>query len=264
MYQEEICKLSPGQWEWFAQDVLFHLGFTVHVGPSEGVDDGLDMLVERDDVKYLVSCKHNYKTRRNVGVREESDIRDRIEQHDCAGFIAFYSVGATTGLKKKLMSLRNKDIDVVEIYLDNVLNIIPTMRGYTLQKYFTRPQEMHHHVVQEAEYKPLICMHEDCGKDILQHENIPRSLVGFNIDKENTVHLLYGCKSCLANYCTHPCWAEIGQIRYIEQMLNWCSMIDELQSNDGARVSSDFYKHFALLQQAILQIQVPQGWGRWL
>jgi hypothetical protein len=63
MYQEDIYSLSPNEWEWFAKDVLFHLGFMVYVGPSEGVDDGLDMIVERENIKYLVSCKHNYKTR---------------------------------------------------------------------------------------------------------------------------------------------------------------------------------------------------------
>lgn len=215
MYQEEICKLSPDQWQWFAQDVLFHLGFQLIVGPSEGKDDGLDMIVERDKHKYLVSCKHNYQSRKNVGVREEKDIRDRIEQHSCTGFIAFYSVGATTALKKKLIALKNNGIRLFEIYLDDVLDIIPTMRGLTLQKYFSRPQELHDHLVKETEYKPLICVYKECGKDIIEHKNIPYSLAGFNTDNKNTVHLLYGCKSCISDYCNHECWAEIGQIRYI-------------------------------------------------
>ncbi|WP_419204942.1 restriction endonuclease [Bordetella trematum] len=130
MYQEEICRLSPNEWEWFAQDVLFHLGFMIHVGPSEGTDDGLDMIVEREKTKYLVSCKHNHKSRKNVGVREESDIRDRVEQHNCEGFIAFYSVGATTALKKKFISLENAGIGVIEIYLvrpEQSANSLPAM-----------------------------------------------------------------------------------------------------------------------------------------
>jgi len=65
MYQEDIYRLSPNEWEWFAQDVLFHLGFMIHEGPSEGADDGLDMIVESGGVKYLVSCKHNHKSRKN-------------------------------------------------------------------------------------------------------------------------------------------------------------------------------------------------------
>lgn len=261
MYQEDIYSLSTNEWEWFAQDVLFHLGFRVLIGPSEGVDEGIDMLVEREDIKYLVSCKHNYKTRKNVGVGQESDIRDRVDQHQCTGFIAFYSVGATSGLKKKLLALNS--IDVIEIYLDNVLDIIPSMPGFVLQKYFKRPQEMHFHLMKHSEYKPLICMGECCGKDILLKENIPWSLAGFYIDKENSVHFVYGCKACVADYCTHKYWAEISQIRYIEQMLVWRSIVDDVQ-NEGYCLASDFYKHWALLQEAILQIQIPQGWGRWI
>ena len=262
MYQEEIYRLSPNEWEWFAQDVLFHLGFMIHVGPSEGTDDGLDMIAEREKTKYLVSCKHNHKSRKNVGVREESDIRDRVEQHNCEGFIAFYSVGATTALKKKFISLENAGIGVIEIYLDNIRDIIPTMMGFTLQKYFQRPQEIHHHVVQSCSYKPLKCMNEECEKDIISKERIPLSLAGFCIDNEDLIHLIYGCKSCVGDYCTHPYWAEIGQIRYIEQMLVWRSIVDEVAIRN--KPATDFYKHWALLQEAILQIQVPQGWGRWI
>jgi len=264
MYQEDIYRLSPNEWEWFAQDVLFHLGFSVLVGPSEGADDGLDMIVELEDIKYLVSCKHNYKTRKNVGVREEADIRDRVEQHGCTGFIAFYSVGATTGLKKKFIALQNSNINIIEIYLDNVLDIIPTMRGFTLQKYFPRPHEMHTHLVDGAEYKPLICMKEGCGKDILKHDHIPWSMAGFHVDESNTFHLLYGCKPCIADYCNHAYWTEIDQIRYIEQMLGWRSVIDELQRSENNKFSPEFYKIWSFLQEGILQIQVPQGWGRWV
>ncbi|AEO48657.1 restriction endonuclease [Rhodospirillum rubrum] len=262
MYQEDIYRLSPNEWEWFAQDILFHLGFIVHVGPSEGADDGLDMIVERNNVKYLVSCKHNHKSKKSVGVRDEQDIRDRVEQHKCKGFIAFYSVGATTALKKKIASLENAGIDVIEIYLDNVLDIIPTMVGFVLQKYFQRPQEIHHQVVCGGDYKPLKCMGEGCDKDIISKEQIPYSLVGFYIDNKNSIHFIYGCKICLADYCTSPYWAEIGQIRYIEEMLNWRSVVDKVTSQNEP--APDFYKHWALLQEAILQIQIPQGWGRWI
>ena len=31
MNQEDISNLTPNDWEWFSQDVLFHLGYTVHI-----------------------------------------------------------------------------------------------------------------------------------------------------------------------------------------------------------------------------------------
>lgn len=220
------------------------------------------MIVEKEEIKYLVSCKHNYNTRRNIGVRQESDIRNRVEQHDCKGFIAFYSVGVTSGLKKKLSAFQS-NLNIIEIYLDDVLDIIPTMRGFTLQKYFKRPQEMHNHLVQTIEYKPLICMHEECDKDLLENDQIPLSMAGFYIDEKESIHFIYGCKKCISDYCNYPYWTEISQARYIEQMLIWRSIVDDIQ-NEGYQTSSDFYKHWALFQEAILQIQIPQGWGRWI
>jgi hypothetical protein len=262
MYQDDIYKLTPNQWEWFALDVLFHLGYSVQTGPSEGVDDGLDMIVELENTKYLVSCKHNFKTKKNVGVRAESDIRDRMEQHNCVGFIAFYSTSATTGLKNKLLSLKNRDYELVEIYLDNILDIIPTMRGFILQKYFSRPQELHHQLLQETEYKPLICMKEDCEKDIISQRNIPWSMTGFH-HEGNKIYLIYGCKHCVSDDVNYLYWAEISQIRYIEQMLNWRSVVDNIKT-ENIELSEEFYEHWAYLQEAILQIQIPQGWGRWI
>ena len=156
------------------------------------------------------------------------------------------------------------------------------MMGFTLQKYFQRPQDILNHTVQSCGYKPLKCMKEGCEKDIISKENIPRSLAGFYIDDEGLTHLIYGCKSCvdevygckscldevydfdsdISRVCPHYSWAEIEQIRYIEQMLNWRLIVDEVAIQN--KPAADFYKHWALLQEAILQIQVPQGWGRWI
>lgn len=268
MYQDYIYQLTPNEWEWFAQDVLFHLGFYIVTGPSEGTDDGVDLIVEiereKNKYRYLVSCKHPYKSKKNIGVRQELDIRDRVEQHSCHGFIAFYSVGPTSGLKKKLKALKQKGIDVMEIYLSNVLDIIPTMRGYTLQKYFGAPHQLYHHIVEGTEYQPLICMSDDCDKDILAQENIALSLAGFYVDDANKVYFLYGCKCCVGDYCNHPYWAEINQIRYIEEMQVWNSIVDEIPMSQGHIIDPNFYKDAFALQRAILQIQIPQGWGRWI
>ena len=62
MYESELRELDEKTWELFAQDVLFHLGFSILVGPSVGADDGLDMIVSHAEAKYFVSCKHNLKS----------------------------------------------------------------------------------------------------------------------------------------------------------------------------------------------------------
>lgn len=138
------------------------------------------------------------------------------------------------------------------------------MRGYVLQKYFNAPQKLYHHIVEGADYKPLICKGESCDKDILTEENIPLSLAGFCIDDTNTVHFVYGCKHCVADCCNHPYWAEISQIRYIEQMQVWNSIVEDVSISEGLVLSSDYFKDAFTLQHAMLQIQIPQGWGRWI
>tara|TARA_R110000803_G_scaffold51536_5_gene106432 strand:+ start:8481 stop:9287 length:807 start_codon:yes stop_codon:yes gene_type:complete len=266
LHKEHLMELSPSQWEWFALDVLFSLGFSEVSGPAEGPDDGRDLIVRRQSTNYLVSCKHYLPSGKNVGVRQELDIRDRIEQHKCEGFIPFYSTGPTEGLQSKFISLEDNGVTIFKIYQSNILDIIPTMRGDVLQKYFSRPQELHHHAVNYAGYKPLICMEPDCGNDILHKDNIAMSMVGFHIDRNNEINLIYGCKPCLEGLDNSPFWAEMTQIRYIEQMLLFRETIDVdiPAAHSGCVFSHDFYKYWALLQEGVLQIQIPQGWGQWI
>lgn len=264
MYNEEIKSLDDEQWEFFAQDVLYHLGFNVLQGPSQGRDDGADLIVEREGKRFLVSCKHylnNGEKGRNVGVREEVDISDRLVQHRCQGFISFYSTGLTSSLDKKLRALETSDIDIIRICNNEIMDIIPGMMGFVLQKYFDRPQDLHHHINCEAEYKALTCMADGCGKDILAMENISTSMASL-VKSDGFLHLVYGCKACVNNL-PDIYWAEISQIRYIEQLMGWRQIIDEILSDD-IMPNADFYQCWASLQEGILQILAPPGWGRWL
>jgi len=259
MYEKAIKELTPNQWEFFAQDVLFHLGFNILTGPSEGTDDGLDMIVKYNDVKYLVSCKHNYKTRKNIGVRDEVDITDRIKQHHCTGFLIFYSTGVTTGLQKKLHSLNEREFPLIEIDKDKIFGIIPTMKGFTLQKYFSRPHELYHHTIIETSYKPLNCM--KCNEDILTEKRMASSLAGFGFYNDELC-FIFGCKGCVGDKITED-WIELTQARYVEQLLNWGEVIDE-KLNSIPLLSMVQYKNVAHFYMRILQLQIPQGWGRWL
>lgn len=261
MYNKEIASLDENQWELFAQDVLSHLGFTIEIGPSIGADDGLDLLVSMNQKKYLVSCKHNINSGKSVGVREEADISDRILQHNCQGFIAFYSTGPTTSLKRKFRDLEKRDISIMEIYKNDIFEIIPGMMGFVLQKYFSRPQEITHHIHYPSTYKPLICLEDGCGKDILAKENISYSMASLAKDGE-LLHIFYGCKNCI-NDINDCGWAEITQLIYIEQLIGWREMIDDYFS-EGLNPAPEFYKNWALLQEGINQILIPPGWGRWL
>lgn len=261
MYEAELRQLDENNWELFAQDVLFHLGFSIIVGPSVGADEGLDMIATNGEAKYLVSCKHNLKSGKSVGVAHEVDISDRVRRHGCQGFIAFYSTGPTSALKRKFRDLELHGTKIVEIYKSDIMDIMPTMMGFTLQKYFPRPHEITHHINWQSEYKPLRCMKPGCEKDIIELNRMPWSMA-LLCEQKNELHLIYGCKACI-NDTPEIGWAEITQIRYIEQLLGFRDLIDGYIEK-GLKPSEQFYEAWALLQEGVAQVLVPPGWGRWL
>lgn len=261
MYDDEIKKLSFEEWEFFAQDVLFYLGFTILEGPSEGPDAGLDLKVQNDGIDFLVSCKHWNK---NIGVPNEQDISDRLRQHNCNGFIAFYSTGITKPLKTKFKKLQEDGVHVIELCRDEILDIIPNMSGWVLQKYFKRPHELNNHQNIYTEYKPLICMKDGCEKDLLLKENINLSLASLMYDYEKQeINFVYGCKHCINQFLEDWEWVELTQTRYIEELLRWRNVID-CKLKEGYKPSEDFYENWAKYQEAMLQVLVPIGWGQWL
>lgn len=101
MYIEELKKLSSKQWEFFAEDILWNIGYEIIERPSEGPDGGVDFVVCRKGIKYIVSCKHFLMCGKSVGVPHEADIAERILENECLGFIAFYSTQATTPLRTR-------------------------------------------------------------------------------------------------------------------------------------------------------------------
>lgn len=58
-------------------------------------------------------------------------------------------------------------------------------------------------------------------------------------------------------------WVELTQTRYIEQLLMWRNTIDE-KLKEGYNPSKDFYKNWAKYQEAMLQVLIPIGWGKWI
>lgn len=270
-------ELNNEDWENFAQDVLFHLGYEVILGPAVGRDDGVDLIVKKGLHKFLVSCKHH---QRAIGVAEEKDIRDRLEANSCDGFIAFYSSSITSGLKKKFVALRVQNFEVIEYYKTNILDIIPTMMGFVLAKYFSQAHELYHHVSTSMIYKPLPCLGGCGSKDILAKESIPWSMVTL-VKKGKELCFEYGCKNCLRNYPEHNLytldlellklydfieigWMEISQIRFLEQFFIWRDLIDETLEHLDVIPSEDFYKNLSTFNTALMQIMVPQGWGVWI
>lgn len=102
--------------ELFARDFLGHLGYKVVVDPSRGADGGSDLIVEERRtgiggetvVRWLVSCKHKAHSGASVNANDDANIRDRVEAHNCKGFIGFYSTLASAGLSDSLEGMKSR------------------------------------------------------------------------------------------------------------------------------------------------------------
>ena len=100
--------------ELFARDVLSYLGYRILENPDRGADGKRDLVVEEvlqginseHTLRWLVSCKHFAHRGASVADGDEPNVRDRLEQHKCHGFMGFYSTLASSGLANRLNSLQ--------------------------------------------------------------------------------------------------------------------------------------------------------------
>lgn len=108
--------MDRDQFELFAREFLLQEGFVIIAGPDRGPDAGRDMIVAETrtgpggdtTVQWLVSCKHKAHGGTSVTPADEPNLRDRIETHECTGFIAFYSTLPSSGLATNLRALQPK------------------------------------------------------------------------------------------------------------------------------------------------------------
>jgi hypothetical protein len=159
------------QFELFAREFLVQEGFVIVSGPDRGSDAGRDMIAVETrtgpggdtTVRWLVSCKHKAHTGASVTSGDELNLRDRIETHECTGFIAFYSTLPSSGLATHLHALQPKfglliyDAEHVE------RKLLDTPRGRTLAVRFMPAsfsiwvRQSQYAVTQPAADPQLIC-----------------------------------------------------------------------------------------------------------
>lgn len=103
---------SAHKFEQFAEEVLRNLGYEINIRPGEGQDGGRDMVVtdvlegklSRQEVKFLVSCKHQKNA---VGPNDEKRLETRLRAHHCHAFMGFYSTHVTQGLINEMEGLKS-------------------------------------------------------------------------------------------------------------------------------------------------------------
>jgi hypothetical protein len=111
--------ISSGQqdsFELFASELLTVMGYELVDPPGRGADLGKDSIVaERRKgigretvVRWLVSCKHKAHSGRSVGLDDELNLVERVEGHECQGFIGFYSTLSSSSLVERLKQLTSK------------------------------------------------------------------------------------------------------------------------------------------------------------
>ncbi len=121
----EFKEISPANiangkqdtFELFAREFLEYVGYNIISEPNRGPDGGKDLIVlevregilgAKTEVKWLVSCKHKAHSGDSVISSDEYDIPQRIKQHDCKGFIGFYSTVVSSPLANKFDGLKKE------------------------------------------------------------------------------------------------------------------------------------------------------------
>lgn len=254
--------MTDEEWEKFAVVVLRQVGYIPITLPAYGIDSGKDFLVERQNIRYIVSCKHYIKSGKHVGQDDEQNIGDRLLQHNVNGFIGFYSTGITTGLQKRLDGIcNNHQYDYMVFEPQTITQIMQSMDTKVLQSFGLYPNKYYMNVP-EHEYKPLKCV--CCGKDILTDQNIPNSIVGLAECKDGKYEYVYGCKPCLLGVKLYlDAFLEIEQALHLKWLQGWENMIDEWIEEDGLELQEDFYKVRHQFIQGVRQRQLPQTDGTW-
>lgn len=115
--QANTANGQQDNFELFARDFLEYLGYEIISGPNRGADGGRDLIIQETftgirnkklTVRWMVSCKHHAHSGRAVTPDDERSIRDRVEGHECDGFMGFYSTLPSSGLSQELERLENR------------------------------------------------------------------------------------------------------------------------------------------------------------
>lgn len=120
---KEIPKANLGNglqdtFELFTRDFLQYLGYRIVSNPDRGADGKKDLIVDEVisgitseyTIRWLVSCKHYAHSGAAVKDSDEINIKDRLEQHGCDGFMGVYSTLPATSLSGLLTGIKNKTI----------------------------------------------------------------------------------------------------------------------------------------------------------
>ncbi|WP_294329784.1 restriction endonuclease [uncultured Sphingomonas sp.] len=258
VYDDFFAGMTWEEWEFFAADVLFSLGFEVLIGPARGSDGGRDMLVARNGRTYLVSCKHKHAAGKAVGVSDEQSIGDRLRRHRAGGFIGFYSTVISTSLQDVLNSPATEGFEVKIFDKSAISDLLPQLDSTILQKYGLPGSFSQWSNVTPETYAPLPC--QKCGFDILNRAKVHDAIAALEVNRSGELEYQYGCKQCISG------GSLLGSIDVYHSLHphafnDWIKHVEMVQSEHT--LSSEFFKTRIQYESGIQQRLFPSNWGRW-
>lgn len=202
-----IASGEQDSFELFAKEFFKSLGFKIDSSPDRGADDGKDLIIiekvigglSESEKRWLVSCKHYAHSGHSISSEIESNISDRVSQHKCDGFIAFYSTLPSSGLNRRFSDFKDKLNIVVFDSAEIEERLLNNKDAYKLiNRFFPKSFEKMNLKKPSnllGNYEPLTC--ECCGIDVLnsQGKNGIGTMIGF-VKKENDVieNIYVACK----------------------------------------------------------------------
>jgi len=99
-------------------------GATIWQTVGRGPDGGVDLIIEQDGQRHLVSCKHPFKTK-SVSKDDELDPYGRMQEFGCTGFICFYAGIPSSRLVTHFVGVKQRHPD----FQPRVLNERDIERG---------------------------------------------------------------------------------------------------------------------------------------
>lgn len=252
--------------ELFARDFLLYLGYHIIEDPDRGADGKRDLIVEervsgidtKIAIRWLVSCKHFAHSGSAVKDSDEINILERTQQHNCNGFMGFYSTLPATSLSGVL-----KGIDLSSVVYDREIiesRLLKDLEGQRLAaRYFPisfRNYQIENPVPAEifSDSKPICC--EVCGQDLLSGEKegifitLKPALLededGIPIESDNQIKEIHfvckgECDEILKKtyrYSFLDSWADIDELQnptlWITNLFRFLDRIHDQDMSEGA------------------------------
>jgi hypothetical protein len=99
-----------GAFEKFAEEFFSKIiGAKLITRMRRGADNALDLKLEHEGKKILVSCKHYAHTDSAIGVAHEENAFEAVVANSCDEFIGFYSTEPSSGLITRLEGYKNNE-----------------------------------------------------------------------------------------------------------------------------------------------------------